>query len=89
MDMKLEVIVVPVSDVDNAKQFYTGLGWRLDADFTADDGLRVVQITPTGAELRVGIRNTAATRHSPHSTIPTATNGSCRRSPNACRDAES
>jgi catechol 2,3-dioxygenase-like lactoylglutathione lyase family enzyme len=49
MDMKLEVIVVPVSDVDTAKNFYTGLGWRLDADFTADDGLRVVQITPTGS----------------------------------------
>ena len=49
MDMKLEVIVVPVSDVDKAKEFYTGLGWRLDADFTADDGLRVVQITPTGS----------------------------------------
>jgi catechol 2,3-dioxygenase-like lactoylglutathione lyase family enzyme len=49
MDMKLEVIVVPVVDVDNAKEFYTGLGWRLDADFTAEDGLRVVQITPTGS----------------------------------------
>jgi catechol 2,3-dioxygenase-like lactoylglutathione lyase family enzyme len=148
MDMKLEVIVVPVVDVDNAKEFYTGLGWRLDADFTAEDGLRVVQITPTGSgcsiifgrdvtraapgslqglhlvvddveaardylinrgvqvsdvfhdsgacsitptvgKLPVWIRNAEATRHSPHSPIPTATSGSCRRSPNACRDAES
>jgi catechol 2,3-dioxygenase-like lactoylglutathione lyase family enzyme len=49
MDMRLEVVVVPVSDVDKAKQFYVSLGWRLDADFTADDGLRVVQLTPPGS----------------------------------------
>jgi catechol 2,3-dioxygenase-like lactoylglutathione lyase family enzyme len=57
MDMKLEVIVVPVSDVDKAKEFYTGLGWRLDADFTADDGLRVVQITPTGSGCSIIVGN--------------------------------
>ena len=39
MDMKLEVVVLPVADVDRAKDFYTGLGWRLDADFAAGDGL--------------------------------------------------
>lgn len=47
--MKLEVVVIGVSDVDKAKAFYAGLGWRLDADFTADDGLRVVQLTPPGS----------------------------------------
>lgn len=49
MDMKLEVVVVPVSDVDRAKEFYGGLGWRLDADFAAPDGWRVVQFTPPGS----------------------------------------
>ena len=44
--MKLEVIVIPVADVDRAKQFYGALGWRLDADFAFDDGFRVVQFTP-------------------------------------------
>jgi predicted enzyme related to lactoylglutathione lyase len=53
-DMKLEVAVLPVSDVDRSKQFYAEqLGWRLDADFTADDGLRVVQVTPPGSEASV------------------------------------
>ncbi len=47
--MKLEVIVVPVSDVDRAKSFYTSLGWRLDADFPGDHGFRVVQLTPPGS----------------------------------------
>ena len=49
MDWKLEVVVVPVSDVDRAKEFYTKLGWRLDADFVAGDDFRVVQLTPTGS----------------------------------------
>lgn len=54
MDMKFEVAVVPVSDVDQAKAFYQEtLGWRLDADFTANDGLRVVQMTPPGSEASV------------------------------------
>jgi catechol 2,3-dioxygenase-like lactoylglutathione lyase family enzyme len=53
MDMKLEVVVVPVTDVDRAKDFYTSLGWRLDADFVADDGLRVVQLTPPGSACSV------------------------------------
>jgi catechol 2,3-dioxygenase-like lactoylglutathione lyase family enzyme len=48
-DVKLEVVVVPVSDVDRAKRFYEGLGWRLDADLTVDDGYRVVQLTPPGS----------------------------------------
>ena len=49
VDMKLEVIVIPVSDVDRAKRFYAGLGWRLDADFARDDGFRVIQFTPPGS----------------------------------------
>ena len=49
MDMKLEVVVVPVSDVDRAKAFYESLGWRLDADFPGERGFRVVQLTPPGS----------------------------------------
>ena len=50
VDMKLEVVVVPVSDVDRAKRFYGGLGWRLDADYASDDGYyRVIQFTPPGS----------------------------------------
>jgi catechol 2,3-dioxygenase-like lactoylglutathione lyase family enzyme len=49
MDMKLEAVVLPVSDVDRAKQFYTSLGWREDADFVADDDFRIVQLTPLGS----------------------------------------
>ena len=47
--MKLEVVVIPVSDVDRTKAFYAGLGWRLDADFPFDNGFRVVQFTPPGS----------------------------------------
>ncbi len=48
VDLKLEVVVIPVADVDRAKAFYEGLGWRLDADFAFDNGFRVVQFHPTG-----------------------------------------
>ncbi len=48
-EMRLEVVVVPVSDVDRAKRFYEGLGWRLDADLAVEDGYRVVQLTPPGS----------------------------------------
>ncbi len=47
IDMKLEVVTVPVSDVDRAKRFYRRLGWRLDADIVVGDAFRVVQLTPT------------------------------------------
>jgi catechol 2,3-dioxygenase-like lactoylglutathione lyase family enzyme len=47
-DLKLEVVVIPVSDVDRAKAFYQGLGWRLDADFADGQGFRIVQFTPPG-----------------------------------------
>jgi catechol 2,3-dioxygenase-like lactoylglutathione lyase family enzyme len=49
VDLKLEAIVIPVSNVDRAKQFYQNLGWRLDADFPFDNGFRVVQFTPPGS----------------------------------------
>jgi len=53
MDMRLEVVVLPVSDVDKAKQFYESLGWRLDADFVGEGGFRVVQLTPPGSACSV------------------------------------
>src|SRR5688572_15195720 len=49
VDMKLEVVVIPVSDVDRAKEFYASLGWRLDADFAGGDDFRVIQFTPPGS----------------------------------------
>jgi catechol 2,3-dioxygenase-like lactoylglutathione lyase family enzyme len=49
VDMKLEVVIIPVSDVDRAKEFYARLGWRLDADFTAGDDWRGIQFTPPGS----------------------------------------
>jgi catechol 2,3-dioxygenase-like lactoylglutathione lyase family enzyme len=62
VDMKLEVVVIPVADVDRSKQFYQGLGWRLDADFPFDNGFRVVQFTPPGSacSLQFGANITAA-----------------------------
>jgi catechol 2,3-dioxygenase-like lactoylglutathione lyase family enzyme len=61
-DLKLEVVVIPVSDVDRAKEFYTKLGWRLDADFPFDNGFRVVQFTPpgSGCSLQFGTNITSA-----------------------------
>jgi catechol 2,3-dioxygenase-like lactoylglutathione lyase family enzyme len=53
VDMKLEVVVIPVSDVDRAKEFYGGLGWRLDADRAAGDSFRIVQLTPPGSECSI------------------------------------
>jgi catechol 2,3-dioxygenase-like lactoylglutathione lyase family enzyme len=51
--MKLEVVVVPVSDVDRAKAFYQSLGFRLDIDYAADDGFRLVQFTPPGSQASI------------------------------------
>ena len=53
VEMKLEVVVLPVSDVDRARRFYEDLGWRLDADFANGDDLRVVQFTPPGSPCSV------------------------------------
>src|SRR5580698_10565899 len=49
VDMKFEIVVIPVSDVDRAKEFYAKLGWRLDADYDDGKGYRVVQFTPPGS----------------------------------------
>ena len=61
-DMKLEVVVIPVSGVDRAKRFYGKLGWRLDADFVVGDDFRVVQFTPPGSpsSIHFGIGVTSA-----------------------------
>jgi len=61
-DMKLEVVVIPVSDVDRAKEFYGRLGWRLDADFRFENGFRVVQFTPpgSGSSIQFGTKVTPA-----------------------------
>jgi catechol 2,3-dioxygenase-like lactoylglutathione lyase family enzyme len=53
IDMKLEVVVIPVSDVDRAKRFYSNLGWRLDLDYSPGDDYRVIQFTPPGSECSV------------------------------------
>ena len=49
LDLKLEVIGIPVSDIDRAKAFYQGLGWTLDADFMVGKNFRAVQLTPPGS----------------------------------------
>ena len=62
VDMKFEVIVIPVGDVDRSKAFYSKLGWRLDADFSFDNGFRVVQFTPpgSGCSVQFGMKITTA-----------------------------
>jgi catechol 2,3-dioxygenase-like lactoylglutathione lyase family enzyme len=55
LDLKLEVVVIPVSDIDRSKRFYEGLGWRLDADIVGGDG-RVVQLTPPGSPCSIHLR---------------------------------
>ncbi|HEX3804169.1 MAG TPA: VOC family protein [Solirubrobacteraceae bacterium] len=52
-DLELEVVVIPVSDMDRAKDFYVGLGWRLDPDVVTGEDFRVVQITPPGSQCSV------------------------------------
>ena len=52
-DMTFEIVVIPVSDVDRAKDFYGRLGWRLDADFANGDDFRVIQFTPPGSACSV------------------------------------
>lgn len=61
-DLKLEAVVIPVADADRAKEFYSGLEWRLDADFGFDNGFRVVQFTPPGspASVQFGTNITSA-----------------------------
>jgi len=68
VDLKLEVVVIPVADADRSKAFYAGLGWRLDADFSFSNGYRVVQFTPPGSlcSVQFGTNITAAAPGSAH-----------------------
>ncbi len=68
VDMKLEAVVIPVSDVDRAKKFFARLGWRLDADFPFENGFRIVQFTPpgSGCSVQFGTNITAAAPGSAH-----------------------
>jgi catechol 2,3-dioxygenase-like lactoylglutathione lyase family enzyme len=68
VDLKLEVAVIPVADADRSKEFYSSLGWRLDADFSFDNGFRVVQFTPPGSlcSIQFGTKITAAAPGSAH-----------------------
>lgn len=59
VDFKLEVISIPVADVDRAKAFYMGLGWKLDADFTIGKDFRAVQLTPPGSPCSIHLSTTA------------------------------
>jgi catechol 2,3-dioxygenase-like lactoylglutathione lyase family enzyme len=63
VDMSLEVVVIPVSDVDRAKEFYVRLGWRLDADVAAGDSFRLIQFNPpgSGCSIQFGVDLTSAT----------------------------
>jgi catechol 2,3-dioxygenase-like lactoylglutathione lyase family enzyme len=62
VDMKFEVVVIPVADADRSKEFYTKLGWRLDADFPFNNGFRVIQFTPpgSGCSVQFGTKMTSA-----------------------------
>jgi catechol 2,3-dioxygenase-like lactoylglutathione lyase family enzyme len=71
VDMKLEVVVIPVSDVDRAKEFYSRLGWRLDADRAAGNKFRLVQFTPpgSGSSVQFGVNLTSAAPGSAQGTL--------------------
>jgi catechol 2,3-dioxygenase-like lactoylglutathione lyase family enzyme len=62
VDMKLEVVVIPVSDVDRAKQFYAQIGWKLDVDIAKDDQFRVVHFTPPGSHCSILFGNGVTTQ---------------------------
>jgi catechol 2,3-dioxygenase-like lactoylglutathione lyase family enzyme len=68
VDLRLEAVVIPVADADRSKDFYAGLGWRLDADFSFDNGFRVVQFTPPGSlcSIQFGTKITSAAPGSAH-----------------------
>src|SRR5215469_8862476 len=68
VDLRFEAVVIPVADADRSKAFYAGLGWRIDADFSFDNGFRVVQFTPPGSPCSVqfGTRITGAPAGTAH-----------------------
>ena len=90
MDTKLEAVVIPVSDVDRAKRFYAGLGWRLDADFAFDNGFRVVQFTPpcSGCSVQFGTKITSAAAGSAHGLYLVVTDIEAARAKVAARDVK-
>jgi catechol 2,3-dioxygenase-like lactoylglutathione lyase family enzyme len=67
VDMKLEVVVIPVSDVDRAKRFYQGMGWREDVDVAGPHGYRAVHLTPPGSNASILIGNKGVTSVKPGS----------------------
>ncbi len=90
MDLKLEVVVLPVADVERAKDFYGGLGWRLDADLPADNGFRVVQFTPPGSDcsIQFGTKITSAAPGSARGTYLVVSDIEAARDELASRGAE-
>jgi hypothetical protein len=86
VELKLEVVVLGVSNVDRAKAFYVNLGWRLDADFSNGTDFRIIQVTPPRSPTAIISRSVGATRRVnptvrlPRSKIPTPTAGCYRRS---------
>ena len=83
VDLKLEVVVIPVSDVDRAKRFYVSLGWRLDADFANGDDWRVVQMTPPGSACSIIFGKGLTTA------VPGSVQGPCSSSTTSTRHAPS
>src|ERR1700688_3984572 len=90
VDLKLEVVVIPVSDVDRAKRFYGSLGWRLDADFRFDNGFLVVQFTPpgSGCSVQFGANITSALPGSAQGLYLVVSNIEAARDDLAARAAE-
>jgi catechol 2,3-dioxygenase-like lactoylglutathione lyase family enzyme len=90
VDTKLEVVVIPVSDADRAKEFYGKLGWRLDADFPFDNGFRVVQFTPpgSGCSIQFGTKITSAAPGSAQSLYLIVSDIQAARAELAARGAE-
>jgi catechol 2,3-dioxygenase-like lactoylglutathione lyase family enzyme len=89
-DLKLEAVVIPVSDVDRSKEFYRNLGWRLDADFPFDNGFRVVQFTPpgSGCSIQFGTNMTSAASGSAKGLYLIVSNIEAARDELAARGAE-
>jgi catechol 2,3-dioxygenase-like lactoylglutathione lyase family enzyme len=90
VDIKLEVVIIPVLDVDRAKEFYGRLGWRLDADFPFDNGFRVVQFTPpgSGCSIQFGTKITSAAPGSAQGLYLIASDIEAARDELAARGAE-
>src|SRR5215207_8172805 len=78
VDMKLELVAIPVSDVDRAKRFYAGPGWRLDADFVVGDRFWVVQFTPPGAPASILFGQMNSTAEAGNRLLPIHSSARCR-----------